>query len=394
MWGRGVTRPAGPVSSMLADAGGPLPRILDVLRRWPEIACGAVHVRAWRGTAPGGERRVVVLGELRGGPQPEAQLAMLAKALGELLIYAPCRPHAYHGVVSWQLARSSAGPIRVRFSEDRGYGIGEVERLVGQPVECYPPAAYTADTVEWFAERACTIEVEHDLAGWRPLYAATRTLGLAGGGRERRRLCGEACDALAEEIVAREMRLDRRVDVHGWNDGTTRSSCSLACDRPRVFAARLTRPLLPLNVVERVALLPASRSPAGRSEIASLERLLGALDHWREEVDEFANRPNPRLCEALATATHALREWLPCAIQGSRTGIIPRAWCGRSRLVGAPIAGTWSRSGSGSRSGSRARTGCWPRRWHRTGWTCSSSGATRRATSPRWTLAAESAGRC
>lgn len=313
-----------------------------------------LHVRVWDGLAPEGRRVVVVLGVLSGAvvdrvgapariaarwlpvPAPEALWVLFrpaedgafARLDGLRCYWDHDHPHQLRPA-----AYATPGGA-ARQVDTRSLTFARLEAVIGQPVECFPAAAYTADTVARYARHGRTVDVVHDDLGLARFTRAIVTLedvvhGLADGltgtegaaaaaggeaaasGESRVRDARAGVALLADEI---RVRWDLRAGLA--HDGTS-TWVSGPGEGPRCWGARIV-PVT--DGGEHAGLFDRYPDPFPVGDDDRVDRLalLTRWWEWADEIGPHSDRPDPALRAALDTAAGVLTHWL--AVRGRGSG--------------------------------------------------------------------------
>lgn len=328
-------------SSLLAPARPPLQRRHDVCIDFMKTR---VHVRVWDGTAQEGHRVVVLVGALHDQINLTInRIKELAAAIDNRLLggrgstavwfdYGHHRvPHRVANIIlenargwSWTdrlLGHFWTGHLlfRDRFVEPRwrSSSIAAVERVVGEPVECYPESAYTEATIERWKQLGRTVDVEHDPARFRPFLESIALMEKISSTDPYSSVARKACRLIANEIILRRDDLD----TWSWDDGTTprsgrrseneREWPRLFREWPRLFAARLVEVTFTRDDRERISrYVDKAEWPWSVEEFARQVELLKQLERWTVDVGEFGDRPDPELCAAVQRSISVLSHWI------------------------------------------------------------------------------------
>lgn len=329
-----------PLASLLTAADQPLTRIRDEMIEVEALTgLRPVHLRAWRGDATEGERTVVLLGSLHHSVDVGGNLDACVQAAAALLhtpteaiawfVYRPYLEYDTHyqqvqhliigagepdddetgGRRRWFRVLQRRGPRPMRWR--RPSTLGEVERLVGAPIEAYPGPAYRPEIIEEWQRRRRAIEALTDTLDYAELTQAITHLQWTTAtvdDPDRRDDLRQAMWLLADEVRNR-LTYERR----GFHDGTEprRRLDGTPSYWPDTWAARL---VLPSPDQAEQATLDAYPTefviPKDPAEHGELRALLARLLAWTEEVDPYSGRHDPPLFTALSTATGLLSFYL------------------------------------------------------------------------------------
>lgn len=364
------------VSELMSPASTPLLRsfegIVDFPGNWGSTTY-QVHVRIWRGRAPEGERDVVVLGALSDRPDlVRVNLPTIAAIVDANYLDGRARSATwilYHSgprgsgflagqdfenvifevpttsrdqvefptsprdqvesraTEKWRLnrlfsrskdqrsvvaAREMLPFSRPRF---RRSDIAEVERVIGERVECYPAPAYTEATItRYLRGQRRQIEVEDDRTSEGSLMTALARLESVPMSDPFSHVARRACPVLADEIHQRTEMQEGLSASEPWWDGTTPESGARPEVWPTLFAARLV-PVRRGNAQERML----SQYPIDREWPWSADRvqreldLLRDLHLWLDDVDKYGDHPAEDLEHAVRRAIEVVRHWLKIA---------------------------------------------------------------------------------
>jgi hypothetical protein len=352
-----------PAAASLGAAEAPLELATD---ECVDFMGSKVHVRIWAGSVGGSTRTVVVLGVLHGQQNYVVNFVEdLAAAVdcrfldghGGAATWFDYRPRdGVHRVTTISLEavgpprserlvgrftrpRQRPGADRVRFRSPTWLraDVAELERVVGGPVECYPPEAYVEAVVVERRRRAGEevvlepVEVEHDPADLRGLLGCIARLEDVAPSDARATAAAAACAELADEIISR-----REYAAHfDWQDGTTPEYGEPTAQWPQLFAARLVPPQLDARDEQRIARHGAVRSwPWSGAELARRCEVLEELDSWVHELGEYGDRPDEDLGAAVGRAAGILRHWIGVWHAVDRT---PRPVAGPESVVWGPF---------------------------------------------------------
>ena len=349
------------VADLLDDAASPLRRLHDTFVVPDGYTYGQqkAHVRVW--DADGGSHRTVVVVGPIGYMSVQNNWEALASVIDRQLlrgngfdavwfIVNPVDPDSsigendvwnvvmadadrsatrLTGRVRQFLGRSDVPPPRGLSSfhpNFRRSTIDAVERLVGAPVEVYPKAAYTEETVNRWQRAGHMVDVVVDRYNIGPLLAAVRTLERIRP-RDKRSTLARDMQALLVNSFDRTAS----IAAENWKDGVSFTAW-FSPDRnthwPSTFAARIVPPT---TTAEDLTLLANYRrtvtdaqTPA---ELAHYQDLVVQLGSWSIEVDEFAGSGHdPDLYEALRTTQEI--------VDGRLVEIRNRQWWEQRRAFG------------------------------------------------------------
>lgn len=345
------------VAALLTPADRPIDRIYDGFIDYPSSHRSEflrLHVRAWRGVAADGDRLVVVLGalsdrldlvaanvcqiaeivdrEILSGQGDHAAWFMYYSGSGSLaerdqgfenIILEVNSPSARLGVDRWKLpffTRSGRGASVEYHSDSRRFAnehwrasdIRELERVVGDRVECYPEPAYTEMNVNRYLRAGRQmIEVEHDVTFEAQLMGTLARLEAVPMSDPFSRTARQVCAAIASEITTRAESNDPAVR---WWDGTTPAHGFKRDPWPTLFAARLVPVQRGRMQQEMLSRYEVDREwPWNEERIEQEHQLLRDLRLWLEDVDEYGDHADPGLAEAVEQATQIVEHWLRVA---------------------------------------------------------------------------------
>jgi len=344
------------VAELLEPAATPLDRIYDGFIDYPSNFRDELlrlHVRAWRGAAPDGERAVVVLGALSDRLDlVTANLCEIAAIVDREILagrggqatwfmyYAGAgagstRDQGFENVIlevnspaprfadRWLLPLFSRPGTRSSSEADSGRGrfdnphwrssdIAELERIVGDRVECFPEPAYTETTVNRYLRAGRqTVEVEHDVTFEAQLMGTLARLEAVPMSDPFSRTARLVCPAIASEITTRAESNDPSVR---WWDGTTPAHGFKRDPWPTLFAARLVPVQRGRRQEEMLSRYEVDRQwPWNEERIQQERQLLRDLRLWLEDVDEYGDHADTGLAEAVEQATQIVEHWLRVA---------------------------------------------------------------------------------
>lgn len=336
------------VADLLDDAPTPLRRLHDtfVVPDGYHYNEEKAHVRVWEGPTEEGLRTVVAVGPI-GHISVQNIWERLASAIDRQLLQGrgfdavwfivnPVDPdssiggqHYVLNVVMADAARAAtrlAGRVKQLFilrpevfpsrnphsySPDfRLSGVQAIERLIGAPVEVYPKAAYTHDTVTRWQRAGHMVDVVVDRYLIGSVLAAVRTLEMI---RPRDKRSSLARDMQA--LLVNSFDRSAAITADHWSDGISfHEWCSP--DRialwPTTFAARIVPPT---TTAEDLTLLAKCRRTVTdahtATELAHYQDLTVQLGNWTTEVDQYAGPAhNPDLYEAIITTMRIVNERL------------------------------------------------------------------------------------
>lgn len=307
--------------------GAPLARRVDRVMTYHTKSPGTssqLHIRAWDGPAPEGERRVVVLGSTTGFPdvrETDAEDVMqfvdeaVLGTMGASTVWFHLEPAGQWGSRSWQVFNLVATVGPDGSYTDPGWitsDVAELDRVVGSPVEWYPEEAYTAAAIDrWQRDPGEPIAVEFDFHGDAPPLAALRVLEAVPPTDLHAPDARSACRLLARHVALN--------DLFQWDDNDgTRDTWSTGMDWPRLFAARLVpvqRSPLDRELLNRY---PNDR-PAADDERNHKEptwqredrELLRRIRQWQIDVGPYGDNKDSDLASALRTVASSITTTLP-----------------------------------------------------------------------------------
>lgn len=311
---------------------------------WRTSVCA--HVRVWEGGEQDPTRLVVLLGSLHDGIGVEPFVEDMVGHLDRTVLHGRAREavwclyypksgimpdHSVRNVVvrfaghyaptgetrpdparpwwrrwlDWVQDRAAVGPD-VQAAQWLPSSLTELEHVLGETVECYPPVAYTRETVAAFAADPDRVhEVTHDSIYSRPLLDALAFFDAVPAEHQYSAAATRACTMLADAVRERWSILDRSP----WDDGT--QPYSRADAWPTAFAARVVPPEL---TSADTVLLQRYGDPfdvgTDPEQWARLRRLLGQLRLWREDSAADADAPDEPAHVATATADNLLSVYL------------------------------------------------------------------------------------
>lgn len=329
----------------LDAAVAPLRRSFDQVVDYPRAgrSTAAAHVRMWRDVENETGRVVVVIGQLHGGDSVANFIEDLVRYLDKTALQGraheavwfdyhpePFGPFSAHRVTNIELTfaahynteERTAG--HSRFWQRWGAGhrqragqgpdlhptwhdssVAEIERIIGDSLECYPPPAYTREVIAGHtAEPDRLQEVTHDPIRSGALLNALAFVDAVPVDHEFAATAAHAGTLLADALRERWPQLSPEL----WDDGTQSHGMT---PWPSVFAARLVPPTLSDADTELLERYPDTFEVSTDPEReAQLRGLLGQLRVWRDETAADAETPDSRAHAALATADNLLTVYL------------------------------------------------------------------------------------
>lgn len=331
------------VAALLDDPAGPLRRTHDCVLRVPWSGGGGihtVHVRIWQGLDADERPRVVVLvsaadgksdhvwssdwevfaaeidDQLLGGSGDTAvwfKLRMLGSWGGIELdnVVSYLSPTTSRVRTWWSTdRRRDGGQERFENSTFRRSSIGEVRRLIGSgPIEMYPVAASTSEVIDrWNRHREC-VDVIVDSTELGRMVTALRVLDNVQPTHPWYNVAQQAAQDLAHEIRAREEHLDQ---FPPYDEAVN--------DSDAVMAARTVR--RPYTASEQ-ALVERHHGvkhpwPWSAKDLQDNRNLLGYLRQWIEDVDRYADEPDPQLEAAVRVAMGLLAFYVDTVLTEQR----------------------------------------------------------------------------
>jgi len=329
------------LASILAPAPRPLRRVhdtfLDVQQRYAEA--WPIHVRVWQGEAPEGWRTVVVCGALTDSIDmlqnwaeaiaQQVSEAFLGDEGGDAVwinyrttpgsvsflenpVYTVRRDRAQGSQPSGALQRLrgwvSRPPITAPPAGDPGSAPGvpgvasltfedpswhyletitELESLVGDTVECYPHEAYTRSTIELYQRTRQPVPVVKDPYNALGHFKALQVLDTVGADAPHGDTAVTAarwCVQLLKELLA------------AYAEEAERAAQYPPRPPKGLEAATWAAFLVPPTAEGRKDLIQRHDEALPEND---LPVLLHRVRHWRDNVDEFSDAPNPTLFDAL-----------------------------------------------------------------------------------------------
>lgn len=313
MDGQRVSRTAAVMPTM----DTPLTRIHDQLINYSSLAHEhhLTHVRVWEGPAPEGPRIVVLIGDLRDSPGVVNSIERIVQVIDQQLlnrrghdaVWFDYRPSAL-------LTRDDKHRIHnviLRYDDDhslhghdvapswRPTTIAEVERVVGEAVECYPAEAYTPSTIDQWQRARQTVDVMHDSVGLTDAITAFRAMAEVSPEHSRAELAHIIRKILATIIREKLREIDDLIDGRrgwgpSWDDGITppqAATIGTAPPWPTTFAARLVPPRLIPDDEAQLANYPDKYPwPTAPDEAAQAMPLLEQIRHWSADTGPFSGK--------------------------------------------------------------------------------------------------------
>lgn len=315
--------------------------LVDIPVHWNEHS--PVHVRIWAGTAPEGQRTVVLLGQLRHGAAVQPHLEEIVRAVAPMLPMDPreavwfsyrpgdeLHPQEVDNLI-WRVtsddepAGPAGGRVRHFFRRagrrlarrdeaprfQRPASLPEVERIVGSPIEAYPGPAYTAATIEAWRRTGRAVPVVHDEIDHESLTSAARTLAAtAASARDPQRAA--AADAAVHLLVDDLRERHAWINRQRWDDGTKPPfGREPGPEWPKTWAARLTKPRITDDDQRLLDAHPEPFTiPRDPAEHGPLRELLAQLRRWSQDVDAYSDEPDEALHTALERAARLLAFYL------------------------------------------------------------------------------------
>lgn len=344
--GEEVTR----LSTLLTSAAAPLIRRHDLVLDFPAASSvERAHVRVFEGDAEEGRRTVVVLGGLvdTGGLANHVERiaeivdARLLSGRGPSATWFTYTPGS--AFIGWHeitnvVFRSRLGPtsrpvqrvlVGLRRRPQRpdaceesfvfehpswhAENVAEVERVIGQPLECFPPSAYTEGVIGRWQRAGRVVEVDTDPECIGTLLSALARLEHVPADDPYRGAAHQACETLAHEVC---LRLEYRETSH-WDDGTE-PPYGRTPDRywPGTFAARLVPLTMSALDQERVNRYHRDTDwPWSADELGRHKDLLGQVRSWQVDVGPYGDpgHQDVGLHTALSETSSLLAHWIGVA---------------------------------------------------------------------------------
>ncbi|MFE4457668.1 helix-turn-helix transcriptional regulator [Nocardia tengchongensis] len=328
------------LGSLAADAGSPLRRVVDTLvrapQRWWFLDEVWLHVRVWKGCVGDVERTVVLLSVLHPSadvlrphmrliaPWIDAEI-LEGQGLDALWLIqhnrTPSHPSTFTNVVLRaeppQAAHSGmramlrglipkqddVWTLSVPSFHDLA-SVHEVDRLVGEPVEQFPGETYTSENVERWQRTRTPVPVTTDPYGLLPLAQALHVISRATGSNHRE-TAGYAMRAITDQLRETERAARRQHESPAWIDRAReergRSGPEQVAD---LDAAHLAVWMTAIGLTEfDHAVMDDAGAPL---PVDQLVTTWNGLWDWVEEVDGFADTPDPELATALDRAITAV----------------------------------------------------------------------------------------
>lgn len=337
---------AGQILSVRADLLdkplAPLKRVADHLVRYPVLRDqpGVVHVRIWSGEAPEGRRTVVLLGSMQESFGLQTYIEEITAIVSDRFLHGRAADAVWMECFPGQWSQTRVMNLLLEYPSvpaepKRGTRAGlsqllpnqfgarrneadarprpnprwrtstyaDIERLVGDSVEAYPGAAYTAATVEAWQSHHTAVDCIYDPYGLAATSSALSVLARVATADPHVATARKACGLLAQDCMTKAEDYAR--DKQWWDDATPSSADGRRReDSPTVWAARLVQPSLSPSEHDLVA---AYYHPENDADEGAQRVLLQQIWQWADEVGKFGGaHADPVVHQALAIAEQCL----------------------------------------------------------------------------------------